>query len=359
MAGTKHLAILVSANGYGHIRRQILIATELLKHNSNLQVSFAVTDAQYRRFKVEIENLGARAEAVVGITEDSVRWRHDAASYTDANLNGWESELRRTPALINADFVMSDNLVGVLETRPDTVLSGSFLWNEVISAHAISNTACRKFVEREINLLQTYTPRMICNADLATPAVLSLTNPVLMPWMVEEFSESQLESQVSRGSSQRSAILVHGGGTRTLDSRVRAIAELLRTNGHIVYTDLEDDSMCFDYQDSTWQKLGVVICRPGVGTATECVKWHIPIVLIHDQTNVEAEFVATRLKELKLAHECEFTSSYSEIPSLVADLLSPEKRISFLEPFALLKTTGIQDSANFLTNLWSLDRNLQ
>ena len=116
--------------------------------------------------------------------------------------------------------------------------------------------------------------------------------------------------------------------------------------------------MCFDYQDSSWQQLGAVICRPGVGTATECVKWHIPIVLIHDQTNVEAEFVATRLKELKLAHECEFGSNYLEIPSLVADLLSPEKRISFLEPFASLKTTGIQDSANFLTRLWSLDRNL-
>ena len=359
MAGTKHLAILVSANGYGHIRRQILIATELLKHNSNLRVSFAVTDAQYRRFKVDIENLGARASAVVGVTEDSVRWRHDANNYTDANLNGWESELKDTPALINADFVMSDNLVGVLETRPDTVLSGSFLWHEVISAHAISNTACRNFVEREINLLQTHTPRMICNADLATPAVLSLTNPVLMPWMVEEFSESQLSTRDLLGSSQRSSILVHGGGTRTLDDRVGAIAELLRTNGHVVYTDLEDDSMCFDYQDSTWQKLGVVICRPGVGTATECVKWRIPIVLIHDQTNVEAEFVARRLKELKLAHECEFRKNNVEILSLVAGLLSPEKRFSFLEPFVSLKTTGIRDSANFLTNLWSLDKNLR
>ena len=359
MAGTKHLAILVSANGYGHIRRQILIATELLKHNSNLRISFAVTDAQYRRFKVDIENLGARASAVVGVTEDSVRWRHDANNYTDANLNGWESELKDTPALINADFVMSDNLVGVLETRPDTVLSGSFLWHEVISAHAISNTACRNFVEREINLLQTHTPRMICNADLATPAVLSLTNPVLMPWMVEEFSESQLSTRDLLGSSQRSSILVHGGGTRTLDDRVGAIAELLRTNGHVVYTDLEDDSMCFDYQDSTWQKLGVVICRPGVGTATECVKWRIPIVLIHDQTNVEAEFVARRLKELKLAHECEFGKNNVEILSLVARLLSPEKLFSFLEPFVSLKTTGIRDSANFLTNLWSLDKNLR
>ena len=38
MAGIKQLAILVSANGYGHIRRQILIASELLKQNTNLNV---------------------------------------------------------------------------------------------------------------------------------------------------------------------------------------------------------------------------------------------------------------------------------------------------------------------------------
>ena len=357
MAGTKHLAILVSANGYGHIRRQILITSELLKQNSNLHVQFAITDAQFQRFKLEIENLGSRASAVVGVTEDSVRWRHDPSNYTATNLNGWESELMSRSSLIEADFVLSDNLVGVLEIRPDAVLSGSFLWHEVIDAYAQVNDACRQFVEREINLLKKCVPKMICNADLATPAVLSLTDAVRVPWMIEETVPQAFQDNLSK-ESDRTAILVHGGGTRTLDDRVRMIAQILRNNNYTVFTDLEDDLMCFDYQDSSWQQLGAVICRPGVGTATECVKWHIPIVLIHDQTNVEAEFVATRLKELKLAHECEFGSNYLEIPSLVADLLSPEKRISFLEPFASLKTTGIQDSANFLTRLWSLDRNL-
>ena len=357
MAGTKHLAILVSANGYGHIRRQILITSELLKQNSNLHVQFAITDAQFQRFKLEIENLGSRASAVVGVTEDSVRWRHDPSNYTATNLNGWESELMSRSSLIEADFVLSDNLVGVLEIRPDAVLSGSFLWHEVIDAYAQVNDACRQFVEREINLLKKCVPKMICNADLATPAVLSLTDAVRVPWMIEETVPQAFQDNLSK-ESERTTILVHGGGTRTLDDRVRMIAQILRNNNYTVFTDLEDDLMCFDYQDSSWQQLGAVICRPGVGTATECVKWHIPIVLIHDQTNVEAEFVATRLKELKLAHECEFGSNYLEIPSLVADVLSPEKRISFLEPFASLKTTGIQDSANFLTRLWSLDRNL-
>ena len=353
MAGTKHLAILVSANGYGHIRRQILIATDLLKQNLNLRVSFALTDAQHRRFKVEIENLGDRAEAVVGITEDSVRWRHDANSYTNANLNGWESELKSNASLVNADFMMSDNLVGVLETRPDTVLSGSFLWHEVISAHAISNEACRKFVEREIHLLRTCTPKMICNADLATPAVLSLTNPVLMPWMVEELSKSQLPNRALLGSNERAAILVHGGGTRTLDDRVRAIAQLLRTNGHVVYTDLEDDSMCFDYQDSTWQKLGVVICRPGVGTTTECVKWKIPMIVLRDKENFEAEYIAEKLRKLGLAHFFK-NQDESSIIAQVCEIISPENISKYLDPFELCKLNGIADAASFLSEHWNL-----
>ena len=139
MAGVKTLTILVSANGYGHIRRQILIARELLRRFSDFRITFALTDKQYQRFKLEIEALGEMAEVVAGVTEDSVRWRHNPENYTDANLNGWEAEWTSHSRLANSDFVISDNLVGVLEKRPDAVLSGSFLWHEVIAAYSNRN----------------------------------------------------------------------------------------------------------------------------------------------------------------------------------------------------------------------------
>ena len=253
------------------------------------------------------------------------------------------------------DFILSDNLVGVLERRPDAVLSGSFLWHEVIAAYADVNKACRKFVERDIRLLQSCTPHMICNADLATPAVLSMTRPVLVPWMVEDFTEFQVSEKVNASPIEPTAVLVHGGGTRTLDKRVRAIAESLRANHYIVYTDLVDDSMCFDYQDSTWQRLGVVICRPGVGTATECVKWSIPMIVLRDHENLEAEFVAKRLKHLGLAHGGEIISDDEKVINLVGELLSIDKRVAFLKPFTLCKRTGIYDAANFLAQHWRLE----
>ena len=352
MAGTKHLAILVSANGYGHIRRQILITSELLKQNSNLHVQFAITDAQFQRFKLEIENLGSRASAVVGVTEDSVRWRHDPSNYTATNLNGWESELMSRSSLIEADFVLSDNLVGVLEIRPDAVLSGSFLWHEVIDAYAQVNDACRQFVEREINLLKKCVPKMICNADLATPAVLSLTDAVRVPWMIEETVPQAFQDNLSK-ESERTTILVHGGGTRTLDDRVRMIAQILRNNNYTVFTDLEDDLMCFDYQDSSWQQLGAVICRPGVGTATECVKWKVPMFLLRDKKNFEAEFIGQKLEKLGLAY---FFENQEEV-TIVAHLheaMSLTNVRKYLKPFESCKINGIAKAASFLAEHWKL-----
>jgi UDP-N-acetylglucosamine:LPS N-acetylglucosamine transferase len=157
------------------------------------------------------------------------------------------------------------------------------------------------------------------------------------------------------GGSQRSAILVHGGGTRTLDNRVQAIAELLRVNGHFVYTDLEDDPMCFDYQDSTWQKLGVVICRPGVGTATECVKWRIPMIVLRDQENFEAECIAEKLRQLGLAHFLNDKEEFSTIAQ-VCEIISPENKHKYFDPFENCKITGIGDSASFLAEHWNLIR---
>ena len=347
MAGVKTLTILVSANGYGHIRRQILIARELLHRFRNFQITFALTNKQYQRFKLEIEALGEMAEVVAGITEDSVRWRHNPENYTDANLNGWETEWKSHARLANSDFVISDNLVGVLEKRPDAVLSGSFLWHEVIAAYSNRSEACKRFVDREISLLQQNAPKMICNQSLATRAVIGLTSPVGVSWIIDEIAQqTSLTAQKS--------ILVHGGGTRTLDSKVLEITRKLRQANFKVFTDLEDDQDCFDYRDDTWRTIGVVVCRPGAGTATECVKWKIPMVVLRDSENFEAEFIAERLTFLGLAHGFAEGLGSDQLIDLAKDAMSIEKRQMYIAPFEKCMRNGIVEIADFLESHWKL-----
>ena len=111
--------------------------------------------------------------------------------------------------------------------------------------------------------------------------------------------------------------------------------------------------MCFDYQDSTWQKLGVVICRPGVGTATECVKWKIPMIVLRDQENFEAEFIAERLRKLGLAYFLKNQDEYYMVAQ-ISEIISLENKNKYLNPFEHLKLTGISDAASFLSNHWNL-----
>lgn len=350
MAKSKTLAVLISANGYGHIRRQILVAEELLHRFFNLKITFALTDKQYQRFKAEIETLGKRVDTAVGVTEESVRWRHSPESYSDSNLNGWETEWRSNSKLFNSDFVISDNLVGVLEERPDAILSGSFLWHEVIANYSVVNKSCKKFVDRELSLLLANKPTMICNKSLASDAVLKLTNPVAVSWMVNGTSQHH-------NNIRRTSILVHGGGTRTLDKKVLEIAKLLRLASFRVFTDIEDDECYFDYEDETWGTLGVVVCRPGAGTATECVKWKIPMVVIRDLENTEAEHIAERLSTLGLAHGFSDAMSSQAIADLAEDILSGNRSTYYLSPFENCSRTGIRDAVDFLESHWNLDGN--
>jgi UDP-N-acetylglucosamine:LPS N-acetylglucosamine transferase len=193
---------------------------------------------------------------------------------------------------------------------------------------------------------------MICNQSLASNAVMSLTNPVGTSWMIEEINNRT-------PTELRQSILVHGGGTRSLDSEVFKIASMLRQEGYEVFTDLEDDKDGFDYHEDTWRKIGVVVCRPGAGTATECVKWKIPMLVLRDKRNSEAEFNAEVLIRLGIAHELPNRRSNEDLIKFVTSVTAVESRKIFLEPFERCGRNGIVEAVNFLEDYWGLSRQVK
>lgn len=221
------------------------------------------------------------------------------------------------------------------------------MWHEVIAAYSNRNEVCKRFVDREISLLKRNSPKMICNRSLASRAVIELTSPVEVSWMIDDIVEQS-------NTTSRSSILVHGGGTRTLDSKVLDIARKLRRSNLKVFTDIEDDQDCFDYRDETWRTIGVVVCRPGAGTATECVKWKIPMVVLRDSENSEAEFIAERLTLLGLAHGFAEGPGSDQIIDLAIDAMSIEKRQMYIAPFEKCLRNGIVETADFLEGHWKL-----
>lgn len=76
--------------------------------------------------------LAAGARVRSGVMAPGVGWSADASVYEDGRLRGWLRRLARVEEIAAADLVLSDNLPGVLELRADAVLSGSFLWSDVL-----------------------------------------------------------------------------------------------------------------------------------------------------------------------------------------------------------------------------------
>lgn len=331
------LGVVVSANGFGHIRRQLMIASGLLGQDSQLRVVFGITEAQYKRFFPEISKVGSRLIVLPGLTGNSPRWLHDPSYYNEMNLNGWETDLRASPDLYQADYLVSDNLVGVLTHRPDAWLSGSFLWSDVLEAHQAANVACERFIKRERSLLEKLRPPMIANRYLVTPGVAKRTQLVEVSWMIEEPKVI--------GNIKRDVVLIHGGGTRTLDDVVVKIHRILDEAGVQTVTDLENDPGRFDYEEESWSRIGLVICRPGVGTVTECVKWRIPILAIPDHTNNEAQHVIESLVSLGLATTIDedLTQSGPALTHIVKSAFSFD-----VKRYDSMQRTGVKEAVTWI-----------
>ncbi len=108
---------MACSNGYGHIRRLLLLSVALRKCSASV-VLFAPLKVAERLSKTERINLP------VVVDFDSQTKKSD---WFKSDVESW---VARLPCLSGFDIVVSDNLIEILKIRPDAWLSGSFFWHE-------------------------------------------------------------------------------------------------------------------------------------------------------------------------------------------------------------------------------------
>ena len=120
--------------------------------------------------------------------KNSVYWTRDFLEYADGRLSSWIKDLARNESVLKSDCIISDNLVGLLSLRPDTILSGSFLWFDIFEKAFPNVDPINDFVSYSKELLQKFQPSMLCVKDIAMPAVMKYTKAVGLPWFGQEKS---------------------------------------------------------------------------------------------------------------------------------------------------------------------------
>lgn len=238
------------------------------------------------------------------VVEPGVALAGAADGFTDGRLMAWVRRWEASDAA-RADLVVSDNLVGVLAARPDAVLMGSFLWSDVLESVA-DGPAVDAFVAQERALLAEHRPPMLATADVVHPGVVARTSAIHLPWF-----DDRPAAQDASGVEARDLIAVVGGHTGRADDRLARVTSALTASGREVVTSLEGPDR---------HRVGVLVCRPGLGTVTAGVVESTPMLLVREPNNPELDHTASALVSLGLARTLEDTADAGRILATVAEM---------------------------------------
>lgn len=351
----RRLAIVLTDNGLGHWNRAAAIIARCLWRGARFD-SIHVIGEQWQRELTASDSatrtlVAAGAEWVPAVASPGVGWSRSPGDFDDGRLLAWQRRAAACPELVHADLVLSDNLVGVLEVRPDAVLSGNFLWSDVLGDAYPDAEPVTAFVRAERDLLTDLSPPMLCVRDLAMPGVLERTHAVPVGWMVRH-----------RGA------LREPGGIGVLVGRaaphhyvaglVAALVERIGTTVWVAeHLDLDPRPArvrVFDYSPTAWARLETVVCQAGVGTLTDSVGYGIPIVALGDEANSELDHNARRVAALGLGRAVSGRPSADELVGSVDEVLharAPEIR----SRIAGLDTGGLDAAAEWLCAHWNIE----
>lgn len=302
-----HLCVVICENGLGHFKRCIGLMHHWLKKYPRTELTVICREWQVKATNDwEWTDLLHQKNCTLNFekTSPGVVWSPAPGFYQEDRLIGWIDRLRDFKPLSTADIVISDNLCGILELRPDTILMGSFLWMEVLNVHK-NNPEVARFIQYEKALLANKPP-MLCVGTIAMPEVLEYTQAVPLPW----FGLSPKSAPKVRRPQKTIALI--GGATPAADEVLLSIANALLEKSsyrltmsakffpHITRMD-PARLFPFGFQQADYEACDIVICRPGIGTVTECMVSNTPMLLIPETANAEMVHNTARLVELGAA----------------------------------------------------------
>lgn len=306
----KSISFLVCPNGFGHLKRVLKISSVLINYDVKLNVLCNKKCIDNLSFFADASLLKNKKMNFLEINFPAYgNWFADSNRYDFYEYKSWIDNLD-SAYIQKSDLLVSDNLAGVLARRQDAILEGSFLWNNVMTDLPGRTDELNKIIEFENDLLQKATPEMICNEDFVMPAILEQTNYKKFAWTCEDLKIG--ENIISKRIDEIKIFLT-GGGTGSIDNDFEQIISKLSGFKNVsIYTDNKlfnlyseryNNLIKFGFSDEEFSMLSFVICRPGIGILTDCVKYSLPVVPLanlNEENNKEMKFNYNKLLELNL-----------------------------------------------------------
>jgi hypothetical protein len=350
--------LAVCCNGLGHFRRSLRVSHALCSKFNNLELKIFCHPNHILSNKGWEILTDLQLNGNISFHEFLVnpRWHNDDTVYSEENLIEWYQKLPAND-FENADFVISDNLPGILNLNPATVLMGSFLWSEILVHSYPTNPFVQQFHEAELALLERYTPPMICLSDMVMPYVMKYTQPVPTSWVVEHIGKERKPTTIEN-------ILISAGGTPYSDKvMLEQLAVLCNDPKYRIHTSNRLASSLptgtrvniFDFTTTSFEEIDVIVGRPGIGTITDSVAFGIPLLALGEDDNPELVHNAKRVEALNFG--INMYEDKTDCPSLIKQLNNSTKFQLFQESLNSAPKNGLAETVDFIASHFELTDN--
>jgi hypothetical protein len=267
----KKIALIACNNGYGHIRRVLLLIQSLTKYNDVELTIFAPIDSVVqlcKKMNVNIPN-------VVDFNTNT-----NAVNWLNGSCNKWHETL---PSLEMYDVVVSDNLIEILYIRPDAWLLGSFFWHEGIKRFP------KKYKKKSKDILRKYNPKMISSKMFTSPYLRDYTELYEVGLFVNNPQKGR------ENSIPKDLLIAAGLGGEVANSIRKFINSLVQIEDKF-FDKLWIDPDLLPKQAPEWmvpatfseemyKNISAAIIRPGVGTITDALSYGARICPFYEDNN--------------------------------------------------------------------------
>ncbi len=270
----KSVALITCSNGFGHIRRVLLLAKALADRQLKVVIfgplsSINIFDKENDLPAIEIVDFNTQT---------------NAENWINGSAENWYKDL---PDLSRFDIVVSDNLIEVLRVRHDAWLSGSFFWHESLEYFP------KKLKNKSKELLLKHKPRMISSALFASKYLKTYTDL----HEVGIFTDSDSAQSLTANQSKNDVLISCGKGGDIV-THAKNFITWLSQEKEVIFDTVWVEPSLFPKKPPHWMKkatftkqmyqaLVASVIRPGVGTVTDSLLAKSMVFLYYELDNFE------------------------------------------------------------------------
>ena len=199
--------------------------------------------------------------------------------------------MKEIGSLKNYDIVISDNLLEVLELRPDAWILGSFFCHK-----AIKDVSCQLFDNSE-KLLKYYKPKVISSEIFGADYLKNNTKLYKVGLFVDN------QSFEIKKLNKKDLLISFGYGgdlTEKFNELIFSIKDPFPFETIFIEPILYNKKLPSffkpaDFSNEMYSGLMCAIIRPGIGTVTKCLFFKSRIFAISETNNYEISFNAKQI----------------------------------------------------------------